>query len=162
MCYFDTLFPTAKKTLPLSFKRIFWLLVLVVGSLQASAQYIPVDYRQQSAHPAIGFVDQAGQWSDTDHEAPTDIIMKSIGSRMNLYICKNNTLSWVWPILDKTQPENDSLMRWDMQLVGEAVVMQNGVAAVEEMPGTWNYNLPNCPQGANGLHAYKRVVYEGV
>jgi hypothetical protein len=139
------------------------LCLLLNGSFnRLAAQYTPADHKEQAAHAAIGFVEQAGQWSNTDGIAPTDILMKSIGSRMNLYIRKDNTLSWVWPTLDKTQPANDTLMRWDLQLVGENVVMQTTAVPLEEMPGTWNYYLPNCPQGATGLHAYKRVVYEGV
>lgn len=120
--------------------------------------YVPIDHKGQVVNNALAFFEEHGQTARTDGDAAADVLYASYGSRLHLFLRRQNILSFVTYTPKPTQVHQ----RWDVQLTGE-LVNPNAVATpVEVVNWTHNYYLPTCPNGATGVHGYRRIVYRDV
>ena len=147
---------------PKSCASIIWLLLLSFSSSAlAQGPFIPIDHKGQAVSACIAYVPNLGQIATTDGD-PASVTHASYGSHLWLFPGRNDLFSFVIPLISNDSLPNDSMVRIDMELVGELVNTHPFVHMVD--PTTWvhNYYLPQCASGIEQVHGYKRVVYENV
>lgn len=147
-------------------KQLITLLVVALSlnalTVAGQAPTPPPDYYDDMMRTGFGFWENKGQVQDTDGNLREDIQYVTEGAEPRAYIRKEATISFVMARVDTSIATLDTMLRVDMQLIGEAAMLPDAMSLDQKDP-IKNYYLPHCgPNGVEEVHGFNRIFYDDV
>ena len=144
-------------------RSIVVLALLASFSLHAQAPpYIPPDGHGEPSNPAVGFWENLGQIVDTNGDPVPDVNFYSEGGFPRAYLREDSKVSFVVSKVDTNIATLDTMVRIDMQPIGELVSYKKPIS-YEVNDVVENFYLAHTgSSGVEDVHGYNRIIYKDI
>lgn len=145
-------------------KRIAALTIYVlffVSTALAQPPFVPKDPLGLPFSSKWKFAENAGQVYDVGGNFRDDVNFVSVGTNPSLYPMKENKIAMVVGKYGEDANDPDSLFRFDLSFVGEAV-NNNDPELLDPIGCNYNFYEEFTPHGITDVQAGKRIFYKSV
>jgi len=180
-----------------TFSKLLTFLSLLLLSISLMAANKPADKNREAKareflnNQPLEFIENKGQFTDTDGKAADNVLFKTSFGNCDIYITDKG-LSYVFVKTEVEQSEipraerigngrqkfgdrssafgerekeenrKHSYYRLDMDLVGANIEKSNIIKEDESKQGHFNYFYPHCPEGIYDVKAYGKITIKNI